>query len=846
MFVATGLRTLLAALALDFRRTPKETNNEFVHPADIRHYSVLEKLKAYFYQVLELLKPSLFFPGHFALPLDSFDQDRFFPSTQLLQQARLLDVTSHKPGSDEWQMRMSAEYDVSRSLEFFMWRDSIQEGVTPKKRYIDAFPDSLPTTHDATTWEEVRGNQTDTRTMGAGIFIVGGTLAHTLGIGAQPQHVSHVQLVWQENSLTVTWKMEQETLCSLWPITKNFIFTGVADAGLVETLLSIRETRNDIENRSPPIHTIDVVTTTRKVHDKTLYKWKAATYTLPCINEPCFWSGQAEQWRRRTMLAVERRALYRLRLPFLKPWSYPGDSKIFQGMGAFLAEPTTDFTAEVTPKPALSVAPIVLEKEVRRTGWFDAFRISPRLGVVQKSVTDKWKNRSKPRTLPTWVCDIHNDYLPIKPIPGSDYLAISHRWGQIKDDTLKDEVQRVAKELQVQYAWIDTLCMLNDKDERAAEIAKMGDYYSEASAVVVLLPTVKKQTTYTDLGNGIPFDFHEARRQDAGLAKEIAESEWLTRVWTIQEAQLAQICIVKTQHQILDGEYLDHLLHQPEHCRLAMYAALGHTYPAGSPIINVRGIWNAYELKAYSCTFGSRQWWNASNRTSIVSPPNKTGLPEILKLAEGRNCTEERDFVIGLLGMVNGRIPPLSAQADTWKSLWTKLMQNGIAPVEVLLRSQIASKEHAMCWAPASINKMNPLRLVGMSGEGKVQQFRWVDEGLELLGTPIEVSVGDELEHDGLFSKAKLPGVRRIVLTMGNGHKVKTVAQVMATSGKTFVGIALEPEKGDKGVLVLLGEWTHMSGEVLRFHRRASMNVVKSLQLMEAFGEPQRVVLDLT
>lgn len=95
------------------------------------------------------------------------------------------------------------------------------------------------------------------------------------------------------------------------------------------------------------------------------------------------------------------------------------------------------------------------------------------------------------------------------------------------------------------------------------EIPRMGEYYSGASAVVVLLSDVESRTAYTNLTH---FDLHRARMDDAALRRDIASSQWRSRVWTLQEGLLAQNCIVKIRHQIPDGEYLDHLLHLPEHC----------------------------------------------------------------------------------------------------------------------------------------------------------------------------------------------------------------------------------------------------------------------------------------
>lgn len=230
MLVFTNVRAVFFALAGEFRGV--RTDETMPHPGDTRPYTHSKKLKAYFYQILEMVNPSMFFPRNYGLPLDRFDQDRLFPATRDHHQAQLLDALKLvSKSSDEWKRMLSDEYDVGRSLEYLQWGYSVFSGVTPRQRFITAFPDSQSrnSMSKATVWEELKDGQLDKRTMGAGIFIVGGTLAETLGLGAHPQHVSRIRLAWEERCLAVVWYTESTVLWSLWPLGDAIIFTGVAD-----------------------------------------------------------------------------------------------------------------------------------------------------------------------------------------------------------------------------------------------------------------------------------------------------------------------------------------------------------------------------------------------------------------------------------------------------------------------------------------------------------------------------------------------------------------------------------------------------------------------------------------
>lgn len=869
--------------------------NPASHPNDTRRYGFRMKCLAYFWQIVELLWPSSFFPRQHSFPFDRWDDDRNWPSAEEFQAVMLDDTVDIDTTNEEYveqrQNMLASDYNVHGRTDHFRWEQAIREGIDPWKKYITAFSEPSKSIgskrlelasqdlerdrqtglriHDepharVTVWEESHDEGPwnehtwePYKPMNAGIFIVAGTMASELSLGAGPHFVSLIRIAWREQIFQVKLKTEAATLRSQWLLMDGFIIPGIADAGLAETILSLRHTQDmrylfkncsdDSSNDSsvPPGRLVFTfpegpVSSTwnpdLQGHFEDCGTWKSRREVLPCINESRFWSGQAEQWRRRALYAARDRAKdpTRSRACRVPPFWKITDSS-FEGMGVFLAYVDTRDFAKVSPKPILYVAPLKLEQKDIPRWWHFDFGLGEEPPQVQKSILEKWEQRIRPKNLPHLLCDTQDDFKLLAAQSGSDYLAISHRWGQLDDAALQDEIQIVARAIGVRYAWVDIWCMPEDPHERALEIAKMGDYYSQASAVAVLLPEVNLTTSYTSIGNGEPFDLRLARRCDAGLGHQILASAWRSRVWTIPEGLLGQNCIVKTCQQLLDGEYLDHILHVPKHCQNAQWAALGHVFPAAAPLVNVRGEWSTKGLRDYSSTFGSRLCWGGGRAVDGVS---RMRLVEALPLGELRECTQPLDAVIGLLGLVEGRIPPLAAQADTWLSLWTKLAQNGVLGVDAL-RSESVCEEEGMCWAPAPIDNAHPLSLVGILEETSVREFKLGDEGVEISGIPLEVAVGEPFQTEDSGYLKKIRGQRAVTITVLGSEPFASLAQVLAKTGDNFDGVALMPKKGDKGVLVLLGKWIRRSHPTLLIHRQSSLNTVKTMKLLEALKSYQ-------
>ncbi|KAF2008290.1 hypothetical protein BU24DRAFT_416018 [Aaosphaeria arxii CBS 175.79] len=678
-----------------------------------KELTLYQKLAGYFWQIVELVDPTLFFPKRFPLAFD-----RMFlslPTSSVIRAADRKDPFASFQGDVSLEdPALAKEYELSCLLAHVQWQSAIESGISPLKRYISPFPEQPVENTTVTIWREKKGNEWSTKTMGASMFLVAGTLAPELGMGAEPQFVSSIHLLWEKDYLQVVWETSIGSLISTWAIVGNFIWSGVADAGLLQALLDLPE--------GPGSDTLTQFTVD-KLH---------------------------RMWQKR--------------------FSKRGGTSIFS---------------------------------------------TPKFGRVQQSIFDKWNFRTKPTSVPIQLCDTHDNFKLVDtrlddfPL-GSDYAAISYTWGDWTDkNELHLEILEVVKEIGTRYAWVDAWCINNDT--RADEIPRMGEYYANASVVIVLLPDVAKRTAYTNLTHGAPFNLRKARADDGALGQAILRSTWRSRVWTLQEGLLAQNCIGKTRDQMLDGEYLDHLLHFPEHCMFAQYASLGHTHSLHSPVTNVRGYW--------------KEDWHTGSQ-SAVSGAHKASLLEVLKMGNGRRCKVPLDSLIGLLGLVDGpTLPPMSAETAQWSSLWTTLIRSGTVGIDVL-RVASACQE---------------TEIGGIDGEMQAQSINVTDHGLEVMGTPVEVIIGEKSEQ-GL---RQIPNQRDIAIVVDHGNEIKTHGQVSASAGDKFIGIILESQPGDKGVTVLLGEWTDSIRDTRLFYRHTSVNVVRVLKLVRAVQAVQQIQITI-
>ncbi|KAF5012346.1 hypothetical protein FDECE_1573 [Fusarium decemcellulare] len=270
------------------------------------------------------------------------------------------------------------------------------------------------------------------------------------------------------------------------------------------------------------------------------------------------------------------------------------------------------------------------------------------------------------------------------------FVSLSYVWGNL-DDTLPLSVsgQTVAATRNLhavlqclassdfdQLLWVDALCInQHDLDERAAQVALMGEIYSCASYVLAFLSPFSDPF---DIGLG----FIEQAAHDVELHYEpsldphisvnglTASSEalrdsfiaffatpWWTRVWTVQEFVLAKKVIFQCGKHQIDAQVVQQafqnlVTHERKCCWVARRAANG----SASGFLDTPSKANG-GLTLYTATL------RMNNLNTIVNNESfrVNDMLGIISLFRTRQCSDPRDRVFGLSGLrlSNGHVQDL-------------------------------------------------------------------------------------------------------------------------------------------------------------------------------------------
>ncbi|KAI0124150.1 heterokaryon incompatibility protein-domain-containing protein [Xylariales sp. AK1849] len=148
------------------------------------------------------------------------------------------------------------------------------------------------------------------------------------------------------------------------------------------------------------------------------------------------------------------------------------------------------------------------------------------------------------------------------------FVAISYRWGILKPDrsipmtnpgsslavtrVVKAMLEHIIGDLDVQYLWIDAICINQvDAEEKSSQVSMMGQIFSSAKSVRVWLGSaaqVDQQESFvwfwlrTILRADIQKSLLAIKRFDETdkYLRLMLGSEWFQRVWVIQEVCLAR------------------------------------------------------------------------------------------------------------------------------------------------------------------------------------------------------------------------------------------------------------------------------------------------------------------
>lgn len=161
------------------------------------------------------------------------------------------------------------------------------------------------------------------------------------------------------------------------------------------------------------------------------------------------------------------------------------------------------------------------------------------------------------------------------------YLALSHRWGDDRKHhlgrTLSDnhgdrfvgiewnelpltfqDAITVARNLRVQYLWIDSICIIQDDDnDWKLESVRMEQVYSNAKCVLAASSANSSIEGFLKRSNHRPFITLRSSSGDVGyicrnvdnFQRDVDNATLNTRGWTLQERALARRTIHFTQTQ---------------------------------------------------------------------------------------------------------------------------------------------------------------------------------------------------------------------------------------------------------------------------------------------------------
>jgi hypothetical protein len=226
---------------------------------------------------------------------------------------------------------------------------------------------------------------------------------------------------------------------------------------------------------------------------------------------------------------------------------------------------------------------------------------------------------------------VNKKYFTVSHVWSSDYFNIVNPFS--KDNKGYPWLKRMAKLLNIKYAWIDTCCIDQDNvEEKKREIGNMREYYMNASSCAVLLSS----TSTTDIDifiADIQLLAHNAidnpyRRLGHSWTlasifySNLLTDEWFKRIWTIQEIMLSRSVVVNSSHGLVD---LTELLK----CYHTLVDKLGKMIICSDEMDQTR------TLSQY-----------------LHSGINSYNIGSVLELCVGRKATNEHDYVYGVLGLL--------------------------------------------------------------------------------------------------------------------------------------------------------------------------------------------------
>lgn len=308
---------------------------------------------------------------------------------------------------------------------------------------------------------------------------------------------------------------------------------------------------------------------------------------------------------------------------------------------------------------------------------------------------------STPDSMPTRVYDTTLRRVVSTEGLKSPYLCISHRWGEL-DEHLEWWLQDAAHATGLRYVWIDTKCVIqDDKNDKAAELPKMRDYYAMAACVAVILPRMAAKMRAQPASKESVF--YQATHVHANFdwLLDFSRQEWLRRIWTFQEATLARNTVVFTPRDVVNGAYVELLLDYvlPRGRYLGCLVASLSSRLASS--CHVRS--SCHEIHQGNL-YTRRQLLGTASADPGLEVMRIATLPlkTLWRATANRVATDWHDLVYGLLGMMNSGDSVCVNYDCTLAELLGELFKNGHVGAEIMLAPTV-SHQRDRSWAPQQL-----------------------------------------------------------------------------------------------------------------------------------------------
>ncbi|KAL8335352.1 hypothetical protein RB598_009515 [Gaeumannomyces tritici] len=208
--------------------------------------------------------------------------------------------------------------------------------------------------------------------------------------------------------------------------------------------------------------------------------------------------------------------------------------------------------------------------------------------------------------------------------------------------------------------WVDALCIdQSNKNERSSQVRVMRDIYAQASRVVVWLgsgrrgPEVREAVElFTGEADDVHWSDPRVHGHTMGALFLLLVHKWWLRIWTLQEAVVARRVVFVQDGLEIEGDLMRRLR---ERCN--RHHADGCCYPAAAAVEDgPAGRSSNEEIHGHMSLHFEKLGAVVEMQRQMGDPRRSAALdlPTVASRSRGRDATDPRDKVYGVLGLCAG------------------------------------------------------------------------------------------------------------------------------------------------------------------------------------------------